>query len=749
MIVKKQPTNASRISKRPHQFFRLGKIYKVTTISSFVLLGACTQVSDKELRRSSDGPQEPLIESIAEEQDSLALRANPNRVLVVLKEKPSELVQQALDRLPGSNLNAAALAQRVADIKKIKTSMVASISAADVTVERDYDQLPVLRVRVSSPEALAKLTANPNVKAIYPDEQVKRTISSSFPFIGQPETIALGYTGQETAVAVLDTGVDYTRAAFGSCSAPGIPAETCRVAFAKDFATEDNVLDDSDLHGTNVAGIVAGLAPSTKILALDVFDGGSAYSSVIIEAINWAIANKATYNIAALNMSLGGAVYSEPCSTRPISVAIQNARDAGILSAVASGNDAQSNAIAYPGCAAAAVSVGAVYDKSYDSVNWSVCSDPTTAADQVACFSNSASFLTMLAPGVGINAAGIGMSGTSQATPHVAGAIAILRSAFPELSTNGIVDRLTSKGVSITDPRNSITKPRLNLLAAVTQNCDLSLSPKKISAGPTGGLYTVNVSTGPTCEWSLAEDADWIEVIGDTGGTGPKAITIQVSALDSGSRTGKVEFSGVAAPATLDIQQDVDTDAPTGTVVINDGATYTKTRTVNLTIAASDPSGLKEMCISTATSCTSWQPFSQSTVFILDDRQGLATVRVWLRDNANNTTLVPITDTITLDSIAPTMGSLRGTVTRTSINLVWSPARDLTSGVAAYKVVYFEGLTIPAATCTNGTSVPVTQSNRVVISSLKRRTTYTLRLCAIDRAGNVSPGIAARGTTSR
>ncbi len=111
--------------------------------------------------------------------------------------------------------------------------------------------------------------------------------------------------------------------------------------------------------------------------------------------------------------------------------------------------------------------------------------------------------------------------------------------------------------------------------------------------------------------------------------------------------------------------------------------------------------------------------------------------------------MVPVTDTITLDSAPPTMGTVRGSVTRTSINLAWSPARDLASGVASYKMVYFEGLAIPNATCSNGINVPLTQVNSVVIRNLKRRTTYTLRLCAIDRAGNIANGVAVRATTSR
>jgi subtilisin family serine protease len=93
--------------------------------------------------------------------------------------------------------------------------------------------------------------------------------------------------------------------------------------------------------------------------------------------------------------------------------------------------------------------------------------DFSTTADQVTCFSNSASFLTVLAPGSEITAAGITMSGTSQATPHVAGAIAVLREKNAALIPDQIEDILRSTGVSVTDSRNGLAFPRLDVLAAV------------------------------------------------------------------------------------------------------------------------------------------------------------------------------------------------------------------------------------------------------------------------------------------
>lgn len=126
------------------------------------------------------------------------------------------------------------------------------------------------------------------------------------------------------------------------------------------------------------------------------------------------------------------------------------ARANGILPIVSSGNDFFTNAIDNPACASGAVSVGSVNEY-----------------DVVANYSNSSNLLTMLAPGDNITAAGITLSGTSMAAPHVAGAVAVSSAAFPNESAEQILVRITNSGVPIRDYRNGIVKPRLDLRAAL------------------------------------------------------------------------------------------------------------------------------------------------------------------------------------------------------------------------------------------------------------------------------------------
>jgi subtilisin family serine protease len=401
--------------------------------------------------------------------------------------------QEALVLIDDSSMHALTLdgvmdASRLdalsAGLDVAKDRILGSMTKHRVVAMNRYSHLPAMHVQVDSDEALAALAADPRVVRIVPNETVElmETVPSNLALINQPTAAAAGKVGAGTTVAVLDTGTDYKRAPF-NCTAAG--AAGCKVVYAQDFAPDDGVLDANG-HGTNVSGIVLAVAPGAQIAALDVFNGDSGWTSDILAAINWTIQNRAKYNIVALNLSLGGGSFMSTCATDALSVGITGARNAGILAAVASGNGGLTNAMSSPACSPAAVSVGAVHAANLGGLKWPICTDATTAADKVACFSNSASFLSILAPGVMITAAGTTMTGTSQATPHVAGAIAVLRAAFPTETPDAIVKRLTSTGKAVTDARNNVTTPRLDLAAALAQAAPKPAEPAV--PGPAGKL---------------------------------------------------------------------------------------------------------------------------------------------------------------------------------------------------------------------------------------------------------------------
>ena len=356
-------------------------------------------------------------------------------------------------------------------------SVLNAVDDTAVELHTRYENLPFMFVRVNTLHGLFALANCPEVLRLHEERFLEHELAESLPLIHQPQALVMGKTGAGTAVAVIDTGADYTRPEFGACSTAG--AAGCKVAFAADFAPDDKSLDDNG-HGTNVSAIVLGVAPAAKVLALDVFQGATAPSSAILSALDWTIKNRTTYNIVSVNMSLGGGMYNAACGSDLFAAPLTNVRAAGILPAVASGNNGYTGALSSPACAPAAISVGAVYDANVGGIAYSSCSDTTTVADKVTCFSNSASFLSVLAPGALITAGGYKMAGTSQASPHVAGAIAVMRAAFPNEAWSTTVSRIVDNGPSITDPRNQIVKHRLDVLAAL------------------GGAATVSDNTGPT-----------------------------------------------------------------------------------------------------------------------------------------------------------------------------------------------------------------------------------------------------------
>ncbi|HMN02116.1 MAG TPA: S8 family serine peptidase [Geobacter anodireducens] len=399
-------------------------------------------------------------------------RGESRDLIVLLDDGPVEaelagIRAHAASPADGREAVRRRLALKAARYGEMKGRLAASLAGEQVEVVREYSHLPLLSARVGSARALERLAARAEGIGVFPNEARQLQLTESLPLIGQPPAAAAGFRGIGTSVAVFDTGVDYTRPAFGSCTAPGTPAG-CKVIVSLDTAPEDFQLDDptSYYHGTNVAAIVLGVAPDTRIIAIDVFTQNLAYDADIIEAANWAIANRDAYNIAAINMSLGGGLFTSPCTNTPYNALVTQVRSAGIIPVAASGNDGNTSAIVAPACIPGVISVGAVHDSFYGTFHGTTCTE-AAAPDKVACFSNSAYFLTLLAPGAIITAAGETMAGTSQATPHVAGAVAVLRSAFPAESLDAIRTRLTSTGKPVTDSRNGVTTPRINVAAAI------------------------------------------------------------------------------------------------------------------------------------------------------------------------------------------------------------------------------------------------------------------------------------------
>ncbi|MFE7708075.1 S8 family serine peptidase [Streptomyces sp. NPDC057486] len=302
------------------------------------------------------------------------------------------------------------------------------------------------------------------IAKLWLDGRVEASLKDSVPQVNAPQAWAEGYDGKGTKVAVLDTGIDPTH-----------PDVKDRILESKSFVPGEEVLDKHG-HGTHVASTIAGsgaasdgvnkgVAPGADLIIGKVLgNGGSGEDSGIIAAMEWAKAEGAD----VVSMSLGSSIPDD--GTDPMSQAVDTlSADGGPLFVIAAGNAYGAGTIGSPGSAEKALTVAAV-DKQ----------------DKRASFSSMGPLVRsyglkpdLSAPGVAINAAasqavpGVSgmyrsMQGTSMATPHVAGAAAILKQRHPDWSGQRIKDALmsSSKKLDAYTPYEQGTG-RLDVKAAV------------------------------------------------------------------------------------------------------------------------------------------------------------------------------------------------------------------------------------------------------------------------------------------
>jgi len=200
------------------------------------------------------------------------------------------------------------------------------------------------------------------------------------------------------------------------------------------------------------------------------------YTSDQILGLQQVYALSSTYHIAAVNMSLGAGKYfsQSTCDAENTSIKaiIDTLRSVNIPTITASGNDGFATSMAAPACLSSAISVGATFDAAGYNNNCAGNNLGISNIDSILCESDSASFLNLLAPGAEITSSmpGGGFStwyGTSMAAPFVTGAWAIMKQKNTSLTIATGLNALSSTGVTITDPRNGIVKPRIQISAAL------------------------------------------------------------------------------------------------------------------------------------------------------------------------------------------------------------------------------------------------------------------------------------------
>ncbi len=390
------------------------------------------------------------------------------RVIVALRE-PTTPVQ--------------ALAERMAEVEALQGNVMARLAATDFRLTHRWDTISAV-AGDATPRGLAALAQDPDVLRIDIDEPVFAATGESLSLMRADEVLNLGVTGRGIVVAVLDTGVERSHPDLASsivdehCFCSGCcPGGTSEAAGAGSAA-------DDNGHGTNVTGIITadgrvaprGIAPDADIVALKVLDrSGAGTTTAIVSGFDYVL--KSRPEVRVVNLSLGsatlfpGACDSAASFTTALAQAINALKARGTITFASTLNNGSASTIGVPACIANAVAVGAVYDTNGGTVSFG-CVDATSRRDEVACFSNSSSKVELLAPGAPITSAGIGGSastflGTSQASPHAAAAAALLLSANPGLSPDAIKNALRATGRPITDAKNGIAIPRIDVKAAL------------------------------------------------------------------------------------------------------------------------------------------------------------------------------------------------------------------------------------------------------------------------------------------
>jgi subtilisin len=326
-----------------------------------------------------------------------------------------------------------------------------------------------------SAAAAAEVARDPRVASVQPDREVHATAQTTPTGIDRVDgelSSAVSGDGSgavDVDVAVIDTGVD-------------VDHPDLSVVGGRNCSTGRSY-DDGNGHGTHVAGTigakddtngVVGVAPGARIWAVRVLNNaGSGTWSSIICGVDWVTANAATIEVA--NMSLGGAG-SEPtgtgCSTGvALHDAICKSVAAGVTYVVAAGNDAANAAGFVPAAYDEVVTVSALADFDGKPGGLAGPTCRTDVDDTFANFSNYGADVDLIAPGVCIASTWKGggyqtISGTSMASPHVAGGAALYKAAHPTASPSQVKAALQGAGTtawSNGDDPDGIKEPLLNV----------------------------------------------------------------------------------------------------------------------------------------------------------------------------------------------------------------------------------------------------------------------------------------------
>jgi PKD repeat protein len=396
----------------------------------------------------------------------------------------------------------------------------------DVAVNQEYTTvLNGLALRASS-EALDLISTHPSVDRIEPDTTVSVALDDSVPLINADDlwssinATGANITGKGVVVSIMDTGIDYSHPDLGGTGdrtndlANVTGGTHPRIIGGWDVVNDDADFWDGHFHGTHCAGIVGadgtvvGVAPEVSFMIYKVLsDSGSGPTSVVIRGIELTADpdddGDTSDHADVGSMSLGG--FGHPDDDK--CTAVDNAMAAGVVMSVAAVNDGPNyETIGSPGCARDIISVGA-----------------TSKTDLLASFSSVGPTAIyqikpdVTAPGVSIYSTSTNngyryAQGTSMATPHVAGAAALLRQSHTDWSSQQVKRALMGTALDVGYDEYRQGAGRIDVAAA--NDTQMLADPPSVSLGRLSAksnvtTFTVTFEnlapgwTNATLDWSL------------------------------------------------------------------------------------------------------------------------------------------------------------------------------------------------------------------------------------------------------
>ena len=369
-------------------------------------------------------------------------------------------------------------------------------------VTHRYQRVSALAGRIDR-HALAQLQSHPDVRLISTDVGGSGHLDVAIPLLGmdviqQAAPLGLGIDGTGIKVVVMDTGIEAAHEDFDgalldeACFCANPNGDCCPNGQASQFGT-GSAADDHG-HGTWVSSHIlgrgniahVGAAPAASVVAVKVLDANNSFNSTadITAAFDWIAVNHPDADV--VNASLGTFFTTDvECGEldsgviRAMRDAIQAVNANGTVVIASTGNQGLTG-IQLPSCLREVIAVGATWkEDTQGSFSFPFFTDACPDSqvdprlDEVACFSNTSPQLDLLAPGVNMNASGLGnstingISGTSFAAPLVAGCAALIRQAYPELAIDDVRRQMTNSNIMVSDDRNDVSRPRLNCERAI------------------------------------------------------------------------------------------------------------------------------------------------------------------------------------------------------------------------------------------------------------------------------------------